>query len=356
MKPSKVSLNLPPQLIENARATQYANRQRLASRTRKENTIGNVQQQVEAAKRKQPLPDDLVGGQLEFTKRKKQKIRTRRRRLRPGFLLIPSADYDNQLRLPVLTEYGGQEYAVTVNTPQPIPFQLINGKLIAKAHPAVPNAIGPAEGHLFNSGLSYITPPTEEAFSTFTAEFFISLDAGSQQNPVIQDMGNGIEKLTTYDSVFLFFLNQGSINLPSINFTKRLYTEQGWNGGLRQSWGLFVGGLSQDILLTQGGGEYHVAMTQSGNTFRIYFDGNLVRTIQYETAINTPAGASLESEFYAVSYRLETTRRQVNPAPISQFCYADTPRSGFRCYRFTPQVALYSGNTFTPPSSITDLV
>jgi hypothetical protein len=96
-------------------------------------------------------------------------------------------------------------------------------------------------------------------------------------------------------------------------------------------------------------------MTQSANTFRIYFDGNLVRTIQSQTPYNSPAGASLESEFFAVSFRLETLRLQGGTAPISRFYYADTPRSGFRCYRFTPGQSLYNGNSFTPPTSITDL-
>jgi hypothetical protein len=347
---SRLTVRIPPELIESARAVQYANRRRLAARDLQAEIVETVKQRVDSARRAEPLPDDLVGGQLEFTKRKKRKIEVRRRRLRLGFLLIPSADYDNQLRLPVLTEYGGQQYAVTRDN---IPFELVNNKLMAKSHPAAPDAIGPAEGNLFASLLSYTTPPTEEAFSVFTAEFFVSLDAGAQQNPIIQDMGNGTEKLTTYDSVFLFFFNQGSTFLPNINFSKRLNTEQGWNGGLRQSWGLV--GSNQDTLLTQGGGEYHVAMTQSGNTFRIYFDGNLVRTYQSETAYNSPVGTSLESGFGAGSHRVETLRYQGGSTLISRFYYADTPRSGFRCYRFTPGQALYAGDSFTPPTSITDL-
>lgn len=345
---SRVTVRIPPELIESARAVQYANRRRLAARDLEAEIITTVKQRVDSAKRAEPLPDDLVGGQLEFTKRKKRKIEVRRRMRRLGFLLIPSADYDSQLRLPVLTEYGGQEYAITINAR---PFELINSKLIAKAHPAVSDAIGPADGNLFNSGLSYTTPPTQEAFSVFTAEFFVTLNAGAQQNPITQDMGNGTEKVTTYDSLFQLSLTQGSTFLPSIDITKRL-----GDGGLRQSWGLTItSDPGQDIILTQGGGEYHVTMTQSGNTFRIYFDGNLVRTIQSQTPYNSPVGASLESEFFAASFRVETLRLQGNPAPISRFYYADTPRSGFRCYRFTPGQSLYNGNSFTPPTSITDL-
>jgi hypothetical protein len=347
---SRLTVRIPPELIESARAVQYANRRRLAARDLQAEIIETVKQRVDSARRAEPLPDDLVGGQLEFTKRKKRKIEVRRRRPRLGFLLIPSADYDNQLRLPVLTEYGEQQYAVTSSSAgQPIPFELVNGKLMAKTHPIT---VTPNEGNVFVGDLSYITPPAEEAFSDFTAEFFVSLDAGAQQNPILQDVGNGIDKFTAYDSTFQFSLTQGSVFLPSIDFSKRLYTEQGWIG-LRQSWGLV--GSNQDTLLTQGGGEYHVAMTQSGNTFRIYFDGNLVRTYQSETAYNSPAGASLKSAFFARSYRVETFRYQGNLALISSFFYADTPRSGFRCYRFTPGQALYAGDSFTPPTSITDL-
>ena len=350
---SRVTVRIPPELIESARAVQYANRRRLAARELEVGIVTTVKQRVDSAKRAEPLPDDLVGGQLEFTKRKKRKIEVRRRMRRLGFLLIPSADYDSQLRLPVLTEYGGQEYAITRYAR---PFELINGKLITKAHPAVSDAIGPADGNVVSGGLGYTTPPTEEAFTDVTAEFFVSLDAGAQQDPTIQDMGSNIEKVTTYDCAFSFFLlTDAPIFMGLIQFTKRLSTQQGWNGGLRQSWSLFIDGFGQDILLTQGGGEYHVAMTQSGNTLRIYFDGNLVRTFQRETPSILPVGASLESDFGAGSFRVETLRYQGNPAPISRFYYADTPRSGFRCYRFTPGQSLYNGNSFTPPTSITDL-
>jgi hypothetical protein len=342
---SRVTVRIPPELIESARAVQYANRRRLAARDLEAEIIKTVKQRVDSAKRAEPLPDDLVGGQLEFTKRKKRKIEVRRRRSRLGFLLIPSADYDSQLRLPVLTEYGVQEYAITIDAPPPLPFELINGKLMVKAY-QTPNI-----GRLFNSLLSYTTPPTEETFSVFTAEFFVSLDAGAQQNPTTQDMGNGTEKFTVYASDFVLALTQESAFLPSTSFTKRL-----GDGGLRQSWGLAItSNPSQDIVLTQGGGEYHVAMTQSGNTFRIYFDGNLVRTIQSETAYNSPVGVPLTSVFSAISYRLEILRYQGSLAPISSLYYADTPRSGFRCYRFTPGQSLYNGNSFTPPTSITDL-
>jgi hypothetical protein len=348
---SRVTVRTPPALVEAARLAQYANRERLAGRELQTQVKRKTVQRVASIKRTGPLPDELVGGQLEFTSKKRQKIEVKRRRPRLGFLLIPSANYDNQLRLPVLTEYWEQQYATTVDAK---PFELINSKLMAKVHQAVPDNIGPAEGSFFTSGLSYTTPPNEEAFSVFTAEFFVSLDAGAQQDPIIQDMGNGVEKLTTYDSVFLFFLAQGSTFLPNINFSKRLNTEQGL--GLRQSWSLFVGESDQNILLTQGGGEYHVAMTQSGNSFRIYFDGNLVRTVQSEIAYNSPVGAFLVSDFYSESFRVETLRLQGNSAPISRFYYADTPKSGFRCYRFTPGQALYTGTSFTPPTAITDLV
>ena len=348
---SRVTVRIPPELIESARAVQYANRRRLAARNLETEIIKTVKQRVDSVKRAEPLPDDLVGGQLEFTKKKRRKIESRRRRPRLGFLLIPSADYDNQLRLPVLTEYGGQQYAVTQNaidTQQPIPFELINSKLMAKVYPPTPNS----EGQYFLSGLRYDTPPIEEVSSVFTFEFMVSLDAGAQQQPSIEVVGSGIEKLTEYDSSFGFFVEQGATFFPLIQFNKGLDYAEG--RGLRQSWGLGVtGNLNQDILLTPGGGEYHVAMVQSGSTLRIYFAGNLVRTLAVVNNIST--GTPLESVFDSISFRRETLRLQETGNAISRFYYADTPKSGFRHYRFTPGQSLYNGNSFTPPTSITDL-
>lgn len=316
-----------------------------------------MKKQVDAAKRKLPLSGDNIGGQLEFNKQRNPKAWIKRRFLRRGFLLRPDTDYDSENRLLVRSDYGERQYAITIDYPPPRPFELTNGRLIAKAHPAVLDSIVTSEGYQFLSGLTYTTLPMQEAFSAFTAEFFVSLDAGAQQDPTTQDMGNGLEKLTSYDSTFAFFFTLNSTSLPPINiinFSKRFNTEQGWNGGLRQLWGLVTN--AQDILLTQGGGEYHVAMTQSGNTSRIYFNGNLVRTVQSETVYNSPTGATLGSSFEAGSYRRETVQLQENPnVRISRFYYADTPKSGFRCYRFTPGQALYSGSSFTPPTSIIDL-
>jgi len=353
---SKVRVRVPPGLIENARAAQYANRETLAARVLRTKIKEATKKQVDAAKRKLPLSGDNIGGQLEFNKQRNLKAWIKRRFLRRGFLLRPDADYDSENRLLVRSDYGERQYAITIGYPPPRPFELTNGRLIAKAHPAVLDGIGTPEGYEFLSGLTYTTPPMQEAFSAFTAEFFVSLDAGAQQDPTTQDMGNGLEKLTTYDSLFSFFFTLNSTSLPPISgitFSKRFKTEQGWNGGLRQLWGLVTD--AQDILLTQGGGEYHVAMTQSGNTSRIYFDGNLVRTVQSETVYNSPTGATLGSSFEVISYRRETLRLQENPAQQSRFYYADTPKSGFRCYRFTPGQALYSGSSFTPPTSIIDL-
>jgi hypothetical protein len=62
---SRVNLNLPPRLIESARAAQYANREALGGRTLADKIKAKVKARRAAALRAQPLPPDRVGGVLE---------------------------------------------------------------------------------------------------------------------------------------------------------------------------------------------------------------------------------------------------------------------------------------------------
>ena len=67
--PGRVALNLPPRVVESARAAQYANRARLDARTTDERIQAKTVQRHAAAQRAQPLPEDRVGGVLEFPQR-----------------------------------------------------------------------------------------------------------------------------------------------------------------------------------------------------------------------------------------------------------------------------------------------
>lgn len=350
---SRVTVRVPPELVESARALQYANRKRLAARELASRVTETVRQQVDAARQSSPLPDNLIGGQLEFAKKKRWKIETRRRRLRPGFLLIPSADYDNQLRLPVLTDYGGQEYATTQYD---APFELIEGRLMAKLSSVVNQE---QTGQSFFSSLIYETTSIEETSPIFTFEFFVSLEAGPAQQPLLENLGDGSQRLTEYGADFYFSVSGALSQALLINLSKTaIYSVNSQffptGSGLRQSWGLNINGIrNQDILLTTGGGEYHVAMVQSNQVIRIYFDGNIVRT--YDGIEGIPAEQALVSGFQASAGKGVRRFGQEFGSIISETFYAEGPKSGFRCFRFTPGQALYSGNSFTPPTSITDL-
>lgn len=104
---SNVRLKLPPKLIESARASQYANRERQGVRETEVKLKKKAKRQAEEEVKKKQLDKDKqpdgrrVGGQLEHEKREQYKIWTRRRkRSGVGFILVPSGQYtDNKLLL-----------------------------------------------------------------------------------------------------------------------------------------------------------------------------------------------------------------------------------------------------------------
>jgi hypothetical protein len=75
----RVNLNLPPRLIESARAAQYANREALGGRVLADKITAKVKARRAAALRSQPLPPDRVGGVLEERDPLKWRIWRKRR-------------------------------------------------------------------------------------------------------------------------------------------------------------------------------------------------------------------------------------------------------------------------------------
>ena len=351
---SRVTVRTPPALVEAARLAQYANRERLAGRELQTQIKNKTVQRVASIKRTEPLPDELVGGQLEFTRKQPWLISTQRRRRPTGFVLIPNAGYDDQDRLPVLSDYGEQQYARSLNALDDgfsYPFNLDGGKLVIKAYPLTPGN----QGQYLQSAARYTTPPTEEALQSFTIEWLVSLEAGPPLAPSVVSIGNNREKVTDYFCFFSVEVKQGTVDVARVRLQKHgEYTE---GGGLRQAWGLTTNVAatpSQDIILTNGGGEYHVAAIRSGEELLIYFDGQLVRTLA-----NTPEitlGTELDSIIFTQSIHRKIIRDQITSEEISRFFYPDTPKTAFRGYRFTPGQALYAGTSFTRPTAITDLV
>lgn len=89
-----VRINVPPRLIEAARAAQYANRAKISNKERLERIKkGIAVQSAQQQKKKFPLTQEREGGQLEFTRVKRQKVWTKRRLLGEGWLLAPVGNY-----------------------------------------------------------------------------------------------------------------------------------------------------------------------------------------------------------------------------------------------------------------------
>lgn len=107
-----VRINVPPRLIEAARAAQYANRAKISNKERLERIKkGIAVQSTQQQKKKFPLTQEREGGQLEFTRVKRQKVWTKRRIFGRGFV-IKGKDYqENLLPVEVQNIFEGKNYA-----------------------------------------------------------------------------------------------------------------------------------------------------------------------------------------------------------------------------------------------------
>lgn len=114
---SNVRLKLPPKLIESARASQYANRERQGVRETEVKLKKRAKRQAEEEVRKRQLDKDKqpdgrrVGGQLEHEKREWYKIWTRRRKRGVGYLLVPdTAPEDKYIALITGDDFDNSAY------------------------------------------------------------------------------------------------------------------------------------------------------------------------------------------------------------------------------------------------------
>jgi hypothetical protein len=116
-----VRINVPPRLIESARAAQYANRAKQGNKELQERIKRKIKLKAEQQQaRRDPLGQKREGGQLEFEREKGQKIWTRRRNLDRGFV-IKGKDYQDTL-LPVEIQniFEGKNYAFSANIDLPL--------------------------------------------------------------------------------------------------------------------------------------------------------------------------------------------------------------------------------------------
>lgn len=372
---SKVRISLPPGLIEDARAAQYANRQRLSARTLETKLRDKIRKRIKLAEESELSSEKLIGGTLEFQEKNQYKIRTKRRPFLRGFLLVPDRDYDSEGKLYVRSEDG----AVQRTKPGTLPFEF-NAKKLQIKLADLTNISGNTQGQAYRSVAVFETSKLSETSNAFTFEFFVSLGTGPQILPTEEVLDEGYEdpslvdgpmfgrvvKHTRYScSISLrvqLIANENTVDLfTPIVLSKELeYNVPVTLQGIRSNWGLGLGNdRDQDTLLTEGGSEYHVAISVNQGVERVFFNGGLVRTSQNQT--HTLGGAVIKSIFDALSWKSEQVfygppaLYVPAPPPGPEVFSTAPPRSGFRCYRFTPGQALYQGTSFTPPTDITDL-
>lgn len=120
-----VRINVPPRLIEAARAAQYANRAKISNKERLERIKKGIAiQSTQQQKKKFPLTQEREGGQLEFTRVKRQKVWTKRRIFGRGFV-IKGKDYqENLLPVEVQNIFEGKNYAFSPSIDYPLLLSL----------------------------------------------------------------------------------------------------------------------------------------------------------------------------------------------------------------------------------------
>ena len=124
---------------------------------------------------------------------------------------------------------------------------------------------------------------------------------------------------------------------------------------LTENWFVyFPSNASQPIDIGPGGKYCHFAVTISGENTSLYVDGQLVKTVQQNKVVSI--GNVIKSILDTQSLKTESIDFPgTSQDTITKFVDSEVPRTGFHSYRFTPGRALYSGNSFTPPTSIIDL-
>jgi hypothetical protein len=139
MTSSRVNLRVPPRVVEDARAAQYANRETLAARDDARRVQRRVQQEVDAIRRAQPDLNRRLGGQLEFQRPPLQRLwRRKGGRVRPvdvgvGFLSLASQTNGELLTTTKLAIGSGNglnwkyitEISPLLGNEQPGPFALL---------------------------------------------------------------------------------------------------------------------------------------------------------------------------------------------------------------------------------------
>jgi hypothetical protein len=368
-----------PRIVEEARAQQLLNRQRLNSRTLKDRIKKEASLRYDVAVRKGLDAGIKEGGQLEFAERKAKKIRVTRRSSERGFLLLPHSGFDAEGKIYVRSAYGANPYAYATSFfgGAPLTLALIGNTLKLGSHPSTSPGFPGRSGNLAAGYLNSTLAASAENTNVFTLEFFVHFEESGEYAPTIEYLGGDSYRFTTFSSYF-GVASSGQGYSYNFNANKHKYYDVivpypspypptmypvGLRG-LASRWQL--PSLHEDRLEPVGpklgfdSGRHHFAIVASDGSAREYIDGTLIRTRQFYQQPGNGAAESVLFSLLAYVYKLELTGQMVYPPGplynVTQELYSLIPLNiGFSSVRFTPGVELYSGTSFTPPTFITDL-
>lgn len=356
-----------PRIVEEARAQQLLNRQQLNNRILKDRIKKETSRRYDVAVRKGLDIGIKEGGQLEFVGRRAKKIRVARRASERGFLLLPSSGFDAEGKIFVRSAYGINPYAYALSKlglPEPqgdlLPFEFVNNRLEPATHPAakvvsyvnlMPTG-NTAAGSMEYPGLQ----STQEIFNRATIECLVYLGASEAMPPTFEDFGNTSRTTLYYADASLSI---GTYDIFPLTKTETMPVAGSptFGPGIKSNWSTTAqlpdGGRGQLDLIV-GTGTYHFAATFVNGQIRRFFNGNLI-----EVSDIPPNFGSLGSLGFKLSSFIYKRMFLSTTGPfgylIADECALIPIEVGFSSIRFTPGIELYSGASFTPPTSITDL-
>lgn len=341
-----------PRIVEEARAQQILNRQRLNSRTVTDRIKREAVRRYEASKQKGLAIGVKEGGQLEFKPRNVRKIRVTRRFSERGFLLLPSSGFDAEGKIYVRSAYESSPYSY----PTLLPFNFANNRLEPAIHPASKalNVGQETTGDVAAGAMEYPgLQSIQESFNQATIECFVYLESSEEMPPTYEDLG-GIGRTTIYKAEV--FLTIGSyytiLPLYKSDIMPVVGAPGELNSGIESNWSYRTQG--QQLNLAVATGTYHFAATFANGQMRRFFNGNL---IEVNPAPPNLSLASLNFDLSMLIYKRQivSTTGPLGGYVISDECSLISLKAGISSIRFTPGADLYPSTSFTPPTSITEL-
>lgn len=365
----------PPALIEQGRSMQYANREALNAKSLSRRITSDVRRRKKAHKRLDPQDQDKAGGKLEFVQQKAFSLWTRRRSFfPPSYFLRPQDAYDEQGRLAVETSTDQNKFTEPVEiTPLvPVPedpnlfvdqnttFLIQNNTLYSEPRlTMLPSFIFNIFQYHLSAELAYQATDSQalqpDSFDC-SLEAFIELPDIERQPIIEQDDSDYI--VTSYTS---FLRLQGphfsvlltkNVEVPvAPGFTTATGMIGPWRALVLRRDPATGAGLNSDVILGATTSVFHFAVTYSSGKLSVYFNGQRLAVLDHQPVSLSPV------TFLIQMYAKSSIGRKVLlvPGPGSSTFeisapYFDVP---FKISRFRLTFdSIYSGETFTPPTTI----